>query len=239
MQEMNLEYINTIEILPGLINAGENEANDLQDQEAIFNAAKDFIPIIKAEELKVAASKKQLAMARGSLYPSLSLYAGYRTGYFETNMNTVTGEVIPFNDQITDNASRFVGVSLNIPISNGWSGRSRIKQQKVAMMRADNALAVQKQQMYQLIQQLVQEANALQSEYKQSSQRTEAQVLSFNIAQKRYEKGLISIIELNQSKNLLANARNENLQVQLRLMTNKSTLDFYKGLPVFNINSAQ
>ncbi|MEW7279611.1 TolC family protein [Aquimarina sp. 2201CG1-2-11] len=239
MQEMNLNETDAIIIVPGLVSVAEDEENYLQDQKAIFNAAKDFVPMIKAEELKVAASKKQLAIARGGLFPSLSLYAGYQTGYFETNVSGDTGEVISFKNQITDNASRYVGVSLNIPISNGWSNRSRIKQQKVAMMRADNALAVQKQQMYQLIQQLVQESNALKSEYQQSSQRMEAQVLTFDIAQKKYEKGLISTIELNQSKNLLANARNENLQVQLRLMVNKSTLDFYKGLPVFNINSAQ
>ena len=105
------------------------------------------------------------------------------------------------------------------------------------MMRVDNSLMVQKQEMYQLIQQLVQEGNALKVEYQQSLQKTKAQMLTFDIAQKKYERGLISTIELNQSKNLLANSKNENLQVQLRLMVNKSTLDFYKGLPVFNINS--
>ena len=55
-------------------------------------------------------------------------------------------------------------------------------------------------------------------------------------AQKKYEKGLINALELFTAKNLFANAQNENLQVRLRTEINNSTLDFYRGLPVFNIN---
>ncbi len=238
VQEMNLENANTITITQDLDAIDQNPEGFVSDKDSIYNTAKTFLPMIKAEELKVKASKKQLAMARGGLYPSLSFFAGYQTGYFETNIDSA-GEVISFNDQIKDNASQYVGLSLNIPISNGWSNRSRVKQQKVALMRADNELNVKKQEMYQLIQQLVQEQNSLRIEFEQSLQKVKAQELAFDIAQKKYEKGLISTIELNQSKNLLATSKNENLQVRLRLKVNKSTLEFYNGSPVFNITSAQ
>jgi outer membrane protein TolC len=72
-------------------------------------------------------------------------------------------------------------------------------------------------------------------EYEQSEQKVEAQNLAFVIAQKRYEKGLINALELFTTKTLFASAQNENLQVRLRSEVNKSTLDFYRGLPVFNI----
>ena len=103
-------------------------------------------------------------------------------------------------------------------------------------MRAQNNLEVQEQLLYQTIQQLVQQYEALLVEYEQSNQKMKAQQLAFTIAQKRYEKGLINALELFTAKNLLANAQNENLQVRLRSEVNKSTLDFYRGLPVFNIN---
>ena len=64
----------------------------------------------------------------------------------------------------------------------------------------------------------------------------EAQRMAFTIAQKRYEKGMINGIELFTAKNLFASAQNENLQVRLRSEINRSTLDFYSGLPVFTIN---
>jgi len=239
MQEMNLEGKSTIEV-NSLTSYDPATADNVTvtDQDSIFTNAKEFIPIVKAQELRAKAAKKQLAAERGNLYPSLQLFAGYGTGYFETNTNDA-GTVIPFNTQIKDNASQFVGVSLNIPISNGWSARSRVKQQKVALMRATNNYEVQKQELFQLIQQLVQDGSALQTESDQSAQRVKSQKLSFKIAQKRYEKGLINAIELNQAKNLFATAQNENLQVNLRLKVNRSTLDFYNGLPVFNIDNTK
>ncbi len=239
IQEMNLENATSISIISSPVEIDENEAVFERNKDSIFNKAKGFLPIIKAQELRAQAAKRQLAVIRGDLYPSLALFAGYRSRYVDNGIDDETGEIIPFNTQIKDNAAQFVGVSINIPISNGWSNRSRVKQQKVAVMRAENNFDVQKQEMYQLIQQLVQEGEALKTEYQQSSQKMKAQTLAFNIAQKRYQKGLISAIELNQSKNLFANSQNENLQVRLRLKVNQSTLDFYNGLPVFNINRTQ
>ena len=146
------------------------------------------------------------------------------------------GVTVPFRDQFRDNTFQYIGVSLNIPISNAWSARSRVKQQKIERLRAENNLDLQEQVVFQAIQTLVQDYHALQVEFEQSTQKMEAQQLAFTIAQKRYEKGMINALELFTAKNLFAGAQNENLQVRLRSEINKSTLDFYRGLPVFNIN---
>ena len=235
IQEMNLNTANDISIQTNL-----NAAVDATDtaemiSDSIYTEARDFIPIIKAQEFRSIAAKKQLAAARGNLFPSLSLFGGVGTGYFETTRDSL-GATLPFRRQFKDNTFQFVGVSLSVPISNAWSRRSRVKQQKIAKLRAENNLEVQQQELYQTIQQLVQQYHSLKVEYEQSNQKVEAQNLAFTIAQKRYEKGLINALELFTAKNLFASAQNENLQVRLRSEINKSTLDFYRGLPVFNIN---
>ena len=96
-------------------------------------------------------------------------------------------------------------------------------------------MEIQHQVVFQTIRQLVQEYRSLEIQREQSSQKVKAQELAFTIAQKRYEKGLINALELFTAKNLFASAQNENLQVSLRSEINRSTLNFYKGLPVFNI----
>ena len=172
VQEMNLEGATSISIqtLEFQEEVQDKEAL-ITDQDSIFNKAKTFVPIIKAQELRAKAAKKQLAATRGNLYPRLVLSAGYSSRYVDNGFDQDTGELIPFKTQFKDNAAQFVGVSINIPISNGWANHSRVKQQKVAMMRAENNFNIQKQEMYQLIQQLVQEGEALKTEYEQSSQR--------------------------------------------------------------------
>ena len=233
LQEMNLENADDIVLLDDMSTQVEMIGN--KNVDSVYTQAKEFVPLLKAQELREKAAKKQLAAARGLLAPSLSIFSGYGTGYYETNIDSL-GVVIPFKNQLKDNAARYIGASLNIPISNRWSGRSRVKQQKIALARAKNAVEIQKQELFKLIQQLVQENNALTTEVGQSTTRMESQELAFTIAQKRYEKGLINALELFQAKNLFGTAQNENLQVRLRLRINEKTLDFYSGLPVFNIN---
>jgi outer membrane protein TolC len=166
----------------------------------------------------------------------LALNAGWQTGYFETRTDSETGEVIPFKNQFKDNANSYVGASLNIPISNLWSRRSQVKQQKIALERAKNQMDVQEQELYNIVQKLVQDHRSFSDQLAQSYKLMESQELAFTIAQKRYEKGLINALELTQAKNLFANAQNENLQVRLRKIVNQSTLDFYRGVSELNIN---
>lgn len=235
IQEMNLENVSTITLKADALDLKKVADTTLQTN-TVYSKAQTFLPSIKAGQLKVKAAQKQVAIARGGLYPSLSLFAGYGTGYYETNVDDITNEIISFKNQIRDNASRSIGLSMNIPISNKWSGRSEIKQQKIALQQSENNLKIQEQELYKLIQQLVQEKNALEVENLQSLKKLKAQELSFSIAQKKYEKEMISAVELYQAKVLYTTAQNENLQVQIRLKVNQSTLDFYNGLPVFTIN---
>ncbi len=236
IQVMNLEGADDISIQTELSAGLSLESKIENNSDSIFNRARDFVPLIKAQELKTQAAKKEIMVARGRLYPSLSLFGSIGTGYFETTIDSDTGVTIPFKDQFRDNTFQVVGLSLTVPISYAWSARSRVKQQKIAYKQAQNNLDIQKQELRQTIQQLVQEYEALQIEYQQSEKKLETQNLSFAIAQKKYEKGLISALELFAAKNLYASAQNENLQVRLKSEINQSTLDFYKGLPIYNIN---
>jgi outer membrane protein TolC len=235
IQEMNLGNTSDISILEDFERLSDTIRDEEMKSDSIYNEAREFLPLLKAQELRTEAAKKQVAISRGRLYPSLSLFAGMGTGYFETTRDTL-GNTLPFREQFRDNTSQYIGVNLRVPISNGWSARSRIKQSKIEQLRAENNLKTQEQELFQAIQQLVQDYNSLLVELAQSNQKVAAQNLSFTIAQKRYEKGLINALELFAAKNLFANAQNENLQVRLRSEINKSTLDFYRGLPVFNIN---
>ena len=235
IQEMNLENTSEIAIQKDLQEEVSNFESEEMKSDSIYTEARAFLPMIKAQELRAKAAKKQVAVSRGRLYPSLSFFAGIGTGYFETTRDTL-GNTLPFREQFRDNTSQYIGVNLNVPISNGWSARSRVKQSKIEKLRAENNLKTQEQELFQAIQQLVQDYNSLEVELIQSNQKMDAQNLAFTIAQKRYEKGLINALELFTAKNLYASAQNENLQVKLRSEINKSTLDFYRGLPVFDIN---
>jgi outer membrane protein TolC len=235
-REMNLSDTAALELTPYLETAQKLDTVKNLDKEDVFETAMGFVPMIQAQKHRLAAAKKNLAQARGNLSPSLALNAGWQTGYFETQTDSDTGEVLPFKNQFKDNANSYVGATLNIPISNRWSRRSLVKQQKIALDRAKNQMDVQEQELYNIVQKLVQDHRSFSDQLAQSYKQMESQELAFTIAQKRYEKGLINALELTQAKNLFANAQNENLQVRLRKIVNQSTLDFYRGVSELNIN---
>lgn len=234
MQEMNLEDRDNFYVARKKQEDGFQQVFQAIHTDSIYQQAENFLPLLKAQEFRINAARKQIDVNRAYLYPSLSLYANIGTGYFQTTRDTL-GNTIEFRNQIRDNTYRAVGLSLNIPISRGWSTRSRIKQSKIDLLRVENNFEIQKQTVYNDIQQLVVENKALQNEYAQSLQKVKAQELTFLIAQRRYEKGLISILELTSAKNLFSAAQNENLEVGLRLEVNNSTIDFYRGVSLFNI----
>ena len=235
MREMNYTETTTINLTPFLV-PEDALINTAVQQDTVYKTALGFVPMIKAQQFRLDAAKKDLARARGNLSPSLSLSAGYGTGFFETNIDAATEETIPFRTQIKDNTSSYVGATLRIPISDKWSRRSFIKQKKIALSKANNQLAVQSQELFNIIQKLVQDHRSIGHELRQSYKKMETQEVAFTIAQKRYEKGMINTLELTQAKTLYATAQNENLQLRLREIVNKSTLDFYRGISDININ---
>lgn len=232
VQLMNLT--NTKNFKTASANDFTADVTNHQTTDSIYKRASSFIPIIKAQEFRVNAAEKDISIATSKLYPSLSFSAGYNTGFYETNINEF-GDVIPFNAQLKDNVSQYIGLSLRIPISDRWRNRSDIKQKKIALLQAKNNLTIQQQELFNTIQELNQNYLASITEFKQTKQHLKTQTLAFEIAKKKYNKGMISILEFYQAKNLFANAKSNHLQLKLQLRVQKKTLDFYIGLPTFNI----
>lgn len=233
--EMNLE--NTVDFIIDTTEINfQSDFNDLeQNPESVFQSALALLPDIRARQLRLEAAEKEMAITRGNLYPGLNISGGYGTGFYETRLNS-TGEIIPFGNQFRDNASYYIGLTLNIPIVDRGRIRSGINQQKIAVRQTVNQLNIQKQEIEKLIRKLVLDYKAAQAELLQSRQSEASAKLVAEVAQKKYEKGLVSIIEFNLTKSMYAKAQNENLQIRLKLLVLEKTLNFYKGLPVFDIN---
>src|SRR5690554_2980399 len=76
IQEMNLEGTDDI-ILQENLEALPGENGGTPALDSLYDTAKAFVPLIKSQEYRVRAAKKELQASRGQLYPSLALVAGY------------------------------------------------------------------------------------------------------------------------------------------------------------------
>lgn len=233
-QEMNLQDQTQIQIEKRTTLPIEREDYRTILPDTLYQNALGFIPVIQAQRLRVLAAEKDLAGSRGALIPSVSFFAGYGTSFFETNKNELN-KIIPFKTQVSENAFQYIGLSLDIPLIQGGRAYTQIQTSKIAVLQAQNVLEIQKQELKNIINQLVQDYEASIAEYAQTQQQEAARKLSFEIAQKQYEKGLIKVLDLYTAKNRYATAQNLNLQVKLRLQLQEKTLAFYQGLPQFDV----
>ncbi len=234
IQEMNLEGSTDINIQSNTLEQYSEKNTSNFQVDSIYRKAINFLPIIASNELKVKEAKTQIKVSRGDYYPILRF--GYSVGsrYLETNRDT-SGNTIGFTEQFDQNLYKSITLSLNIPIFNGGIKRSEVRQKKIALLRAENTLKTQKQEVLKTIQDLVLKQYSLTNEYSQSKLKVASQELAFTTAQKKYDRGIINAYELFTAKNLFATAKNENLQIKLSLLLNKKTLDFYKGMPILKI----
>lgn len=202
----------------------------------IYSTAMSFYPDIKASEIKRDAAEKNVSIAKGGLWPRISMSGVYATNYaaLKGNENTVS-----FEKQFKNNAYQYIGISLNIPIFNQLGLHSNVKNARLDYLQTETELQKKSQQIYNKINQDYQELESYLAEYDQLVKQVDFAEVAYEAAAKKLTQGLISIIELYDSKNILAQAKSDLLRTRLQYTIQKKTIDYYLGKPVFEINNSE
>jgi len=197
----------------------------LTPPDEIFQTALSSKPAIQAAQARLEGSKHSIKIAQSALYPSVSLNGSLGTSYYSTLNRT-------FNQQMGDNFSKYIGLSLNIPIFNRFATRNRVR---TARLQRDNyALQLEntKKTLYKEIQQAWYNATAAESKYQSSEAATEASLASFELTSKKYENGTANAVEYNEAKQNLLKAQSDELQAKYEYLFRTKILDFYKGVEI-------
>ena len=199
--------------------------NALTPPDEIFSTAMMNKPAIKAAQARLEGSKHSIKIAQSAYYPSLSLNGSLGTSYYSTLNRT-------FSEQIGDNFSKYVGLSLNIPIFNRFATRNRVRTAK--LQRDNYALQLEntKKTLYKEIQQAWYNATAAESKYQSSETATEASLASFELTSKKYENGTATAVAYNEAKQNLMKAQSDELQAKYEYIFRTKILDFYKGIEI-------
>lgn len=124
-QMLELQNIDDFEVAIPVITV-RDEAVD-GNPAAIYSIAEKMRPEIMSAEYKLKSAEYDLAIAKGNRSPRLSLGASVSTGYSDMRLKPITNENYPFREQLNDNLNYGLGLSLNIPIFNGWQVNTLIK----------------------------------------------------------------------------------------------------------------
>ena len=199
--------------------------NALTPPDEIFATAMVSKPVIQAAQARLEGSKHSIKIAQSALYPSINLNGSLGTSYYSTLNRT-------FSQQMGDNFSKYVGISLNIPVFNRFATRNRVRTAKLQYDNYALQLENTKKTLYKEIQQAWYNAVAAESKYNSSGAATEASQASFELTSKKYENGTATAVAYNEAKQNLMKAQSEELQAKYEYIFRTKILDFYKGIEI-------
>ena len=231
-QVMNIKNDENFSVDFSTPNIGITETKETSPSK-IYSMALNFYPTIKAGEIRKDAAQKNLLVAKGGLWPSLTMSGGY-SSYFSKLKGNDDAET--FKNQFKNNASQYIGLSLSIPVFSRLSLRSNVKLAKLNYLQAETEFEKTSQELFNEINQDYQELESYLAEYEQLVKQVDYAQIAYEAAEKKLTQGLISVIEFYDSKNILAEAKSDLLRTKLQYTIKNRTIDFYLGKPVFEIN---
>jgi len=256
---LNLDMQTPFEaVMPGLDQITYESVIAL-NAEQIYEQAKAHFGTIKSNELKVRAAEKGLKAARGMLYPQFSLGAqlgtNYASSYKEVNSYKITGvtpsgnfvqidgtnydvfqpvvdytqSTIPFFKQFDNNFRQSFALSVSIPLLNGWSTRTAIKQAQIDVESKKLNKYQSEIKLQQDVYKAYNDATSSVQKYYAAKRAAEASEKAYNYAQKRYELGLVNSVELLTTQNTAFKAETDATSAKYDMIFKLKVIDYYLG----------
>ena len=189
----------------------------------IFADAVGLRPLVRAEEIRLDASRRSVDIAKASYYPSLSMSAGLGTNYY-SNFGTQG-----FWDQLNTNFSQYIGLSLSVPIFNRFSTRNQVRSAQLSLASQQVRVRQARQQLYKEIQQAWNGAVAARAKYDASLLAASAASDAFELVLAKYENGKATITEFNESRAQMLKTRSDCVQATCEYLFQTRLVQFYRG----------
>jgi outer membrane protein len=134
-----------------------------------------------------------------------------------------------YGQQLKDQFGQGLGLSINVPIFNGWQARSNVERAKLDIER--NQLSIERDtlQLKQDVYNAYQSALGAFQTYLAREKAVQTAERSFELASKRYNIGVMQTIEWLSNQNNLTRARIDKMVAQYDYVFRMKVLEFYKG----------
>lgn len=229
--------------------------------EAVIAKAKESRTELKIAQTNLDIAQKDISIAKGAYLPTLSGFYGFNTrasyskrvigfeldaanpipiGYvdgtgqivYQPNYTSTVGNPLPVFDQFDKNKGQNFGLSLNIPIFNGFAVRNNVARAKIAFDRAELTKTQQELDIERNVFTAYTDTKAAKESYEAALQIEKARELAMQYAKDRYEIGMMNIFDYNQSQTAFVNAQSEVLRTKYDYIFRIKILEFYFGIPL-------
>lgn len=195
------------------------------DAEQVFTQAVTQLPEINSAQLALRAARLDWYINKGELLPSFSMSGNLNTYYYDTQKNS-------FSKQFKENLGRSFGFNVSIPIFGKLYRHSEVLRAKYRMKDAELVYRQTLQNARKEVELAVLDLQAAAREYNMAAKKLSFSELSYQANRKKYEQGLVTILDVNASDNNLRQAKLDLLKAKLTYGIKKRMVDFYQGAPL-------
>lgn len=132
-------------------------------------------------------------------------------------------------NQFTNNFGQQLGISISVPIFNGWQAKANYQRSKINIRNVEYQKSLDNQNLKQNIYQAYNLAIVALEKFTSSLKAVETAQKSYDFAAKRYEVGMLTTLELTTNQNNLFRAKLQYVVNQFDYVFKMKVLEFYKG----------
>jgi outer membrane protein len=250
--DVNPDTLNSIAIP----NTLELPTSYVPSADEIYNSTLLSRPEVMAATFRLHSAEYGLKSAQGGRYPRLlgfgnisSLYSSTRkdisnvtlvgfdpSGVVLRTQDTVYAprfrydtKTTPYAKQFNNNFGQAWGLSLQIPILNGWSVNTAIQRAKINIENANLNMKIVQNGLYKNIMQACLDLKAGSQKYQASKNSFEAQSKSFQFAKIKYDNGASNYTDYLLILTGKARAEANYIQAKYELAFKYKVVQFYEG----------
>jgi outer membrane protein len=197
----------------------------LPTPDEVYTQALLFKPQIRAAQLRLQGATQSVRIAQSYYYPQLSLGAGLGSSYY--NMSDYQNA--SFGSQWHRNFSKYVNLSLSIPLFNRFQYRNGVRTARIQRSAYSWQLEESKKALYKEVQQAYYNALAGRSQWQSSCRAEEAAAASFRLISQKYAEGMATATEYNESRTAWMKAVADRTQAKYEFLFRSKILEFYRG----------
>lgn len=225
----------------------------------VYNDALQNLATFKSKQFRIDAADSGIKVARSNYYPEISLFGQLNTNYSsaaevfsETGSNIIeTGDFvnianqdypvlqnqkqfavskISYQDQFDNNLNSVVGVSVRVPLFNGFRAKNSVQLQKIELEQSIVELENTKLVFKQSIEQAYNNMESSFSRYHILLDQVLAFEESYRINEVRFNNGVSNIVEYISSKNNMDGAKINLNKAKYEYLLRVKILDYYRGI---------
>ncbi|KAA9349941.1 TolC family protein [Larkinella humicola] len=266
LQAMNVPAGNSGAPSPGTLEVEKYQLDDptLEPYSAtaqgVYETALQFMPDVKAAELRVRSDAEGVKVAKAQLFPTLSLSGSLSTLYssvgrqkqFENGTTLVPLNVImngvqttisvvqtayrnenfTYGEQLNNNLNRGASLNLNVPIFGRFIARNRITNATITQKTSEINADNTRLTLRQNIETAYTNMLAGANRYRATQIQVESLEKAFQAAESRFNAGALNSVDYNIAKNNLDRSRANLVQAKFDYVFRTKILDFYQNKPL-------